>query len=138
MAKFELDAHEVEQLEASLSKLGDEAERTINELIHELGFNILESDIARRLPIGARPNPRHAITSKPFTKNTYNLGFDFKTKGGAANNKNSFGYLIFPDEGRGKRNPRAQKFSELGIMSAKPKIMEQLLEQVTQKVQEVI
>lgn len=136
--KMTLTSDDVRALEEALSNLGDEAEYTVNSIVHEMGFETLNEEVLKRLPIGARPNPRHARNSKPFNKKVFNLGFEFYTKGGAANNKSSFGYLVFPDEGRGPRNPYAQNFTEWGTMAAKPRIISELLEQISKKVQEAI
>ncbi|HDR4840249.1 TPA: hypothetical protein QCR21_006057, partial [Bacillus cereus] len=47
-------------------------------------------------------------------------------RGGAANKKGSFGYLVFPNEGRGSHNPLEQRFAERGIVNARPRILAEL------------
>lgn len=133
--EIEIDFKEVEQLEANLAKLGDEAEGTVNELLYKMGVETVTKDVTDLLPVSSR-NKKHAKYSKPFTHEPLNLGFIFKTKGGAANNKTSFGYLVFPDEGRGPRNPRKQDFTGRGIDRAKPKIIDELTNVITKKIQE--
>lgn len=135
--KLEIDSRDLERLEQNLSKLGDEAEPTVNEILHGMGVETVTRDVTNLLPVSSR-NKKHAKFSKPFTHDPENLGFIFKTKGGAAKNKTSWGYLVFPDEGRGPRNPVEQDFTGRGIDKAKPKIIDELTEVITKKLQEGI
>ena len=135
--KLELTSEEFEQLERKIASLGDEAENTVNSIVHDFGFETMNKDIIDVLPKSER-NKRHAKTSKPFKIEKENLGFTIKTKGGAANKKGSFGYLVFPDEGRGSKNKIAQDFSGKGSEKAKPKIIEELEKSIIKKLQEVI
>src|SRR5690554_4245347 len=135
--EIRIDFSEVELLEQKLSKLGDDAESTVNEILHGMGVETVTRDVTNLLPVSSR-DKKHAKYSNPFTHEPENLGFVFKTRGGAAKNKTSFGYLIFPDEGRGPRNPREQDFTGRGIEQAKPKIIDELREVITRKIQEGI
>ncbi|WP_130806518.1 hypothetical protein [Senegalia massiliensis] len=137
MKRFEIDKKDLEMLEEKISKLGDNAESETNSIIHDFGFRTLEDKVTDKLPVSSR-NKRHAKYSEPFKADKYNLGFDFKTKGGSANKKNSYGYLVFPNEGRGPRNKIAREFTNKGTSVAKPIIMKELLERITNKIQEVI
>lgn len=65
---------------------------------------------------------KHAKDSKPLDQEDINLGFRIFAKGGAAKNKGSFGYLVFPNEGRGPSNPIAQEFFEQGLESRLDKL----------------
>lgn len=135
--RFEIEAEDLEKLEEKLSKLGDESEPIVNEVLHGMGVETVTKDVTDLLPVSSR-NKKHAKFSKPFTHDPVNLGFIFKTRGGAAKNKRSFGYLVFPDEGRGPRNPVEQDFTGRGINRAKPKIINELTEVITKKLQEGI
>lgn len=135
--RFEIEAEDLEKLEEKLSKLGDESEPIVNEVLHGMGVETVTKDVTDLLPVSSR-NKKHAKFSKPFTHDPVNLGFIFKTRGGAAKNKRSFGYLVFPDEGRGPRNPEEQDFTGRGINRAKPKIINELTEVITKKLQEGI
>lgn len=44
----------------------------------------------------------------------------------------SRGYLIFPDEGRGVHNPRAQAFMMAGLESAAPEITQRIIAKLTE------
>lgn len=133
--EIEVDFSDVEILEEKLSKLGDDAEPTVNEVLHGMGVDTVTRDVTDLLPVSSRKK-KHAKHSRPFTHEPQNLGFIFKTRGGAAKNKTSFGYLVFPDEGRGPRNPVEQDFTGRGIDRAKPKIINELTEVITRKLQE--
>lgn len=133
--EINVDFGEVEILEEKLSRLGEDAETTVNEILHGMGVETVTKDVTNLLPVSSR-NKKHAKFSKPFTHDPQNLGFIFKTRGGAAKNKTSFGYLIFPDEGRGPRNRVEQDFTGRGINKAKPKILTELTEVITRKLQE--
>ena len=135
--EIKVDFTEVELLEQKLSQIGEGSEKIVNEIVHNMGVDTVTRDVTALLPVSSR-NKRHAKFSKPFTYEPMNLGFIFKTRGGAAKNKTSFGYLIFPDEGRGPRNPREQDFTGRGIEQAKPKIIDELREVITRKIQEGI
>lgn len=135
--EIEVDFSDVEILEERISKLGDDAETTVNEILHGMGVETVTKDVTDLLPVSSRQK-KHAKHSKPFTHTPQNLGFIFKTRGGASKNKTSFGYLVFPDEGRGPRNPLEQDFTGRGIDRAKPKIIDELTEVITKKLQEGI
>lgn len=135
--KVEIDSRDVERLEKNLSKLGDEAESTVNNVLHDFGVNTVKKDVTVLLPVSVR-NKKHAKFSDPFTHEPENLGFIFKTKGGAAKNKTSWGYLVFPDEGRGPRNPVEQDFTGRGVNTARPKIIDELAESIVRKIEEVL
>lgn len=135
--KMEIDSRDLDRIEESLSKLGDQAETEVNDLLHGVGVDTVTKDVTDLLPVSSK-NKKHAKFSKPFTHDPQNLGFIFRTRGGAAKNKTSFGYLVFPDEGRGPRNPVEQDFTGKGINKAKPKILTELTEVITRKIQEGI
>lgn len=134
---FTIESEDLEKLEKNLSRLGNESETAVNEILHEMGAETVTQDVTDLLHVSVK-NKQHAKFSKPFETNPINLGFIFRTKGGAAKNKNSFGYLVFPDEGRGPRNPLEQNFAGRGIDKARPKIIDELQEVITKKLQEGI
>lgn len=108
-------------------------EATVNKVLHDKGLKETEEQITERIPISntwRRQSKIHAAHSKWAKKEKPNLGFVIKSKGGAANRKGSFGYLVFPDEGRGRSNPRAHHFMQLGLKATTPKIMQYLHDEV--------
>lgn len=137
-ARYQLDAAEVEKLEAMLERLTEGGEDLINNIVHKQGPEILASDITRFINTSktrSRPG-QHATQTKWQKVTEFNLGFELVTKGGAAKNRNSYGYLVFPDEGRGRRNPIAQNFTGKGSDEATPKIMELLNTELAKKIRE--
>lgn len=136
MAKFSLSSEDMEKLEGALKNIHEGGEDLVNKVLHDESTKSAPKSIQGLINIGARKKGTHARNSKPFKTDTFNLGFFIKTKGGAAKNKGSWGYLIFPDEGRGIRNPREQNFTERGLEKERPKTVDRLMEVITNKIQE--
>lgn len=139
-ARFEIDAKEIEILESKIAKLPNRMEHEVNEVLHTDGINIAAEEITKDLPISSwkgtiRPK-NHAKTSKWWKSEKDNLGFTVKTRGGIANKPGGFGYLVFPDEGRGPFNPVEQAFSERGLKLATPRIMDKLSKRIDKVLKE--
>lgn len=105
--------------------LPNRAEKAINRVLHTQGLEIATREMTSLLPV-SKVNKKHAKNSKWYKHETANLQFTLKSRGGAANKKGSYGYLVFPDEGRGPSNPWAQHFSDRAAQRATPKILEAL------------
>lgn len=136
-ATFQIDYSEFEALEEKIRQLPEHTEELINSYLHKKGVEMTRDNITDHMPVSNR-NKTHAKHSSWSRKETENLGFTIKAKGGAANRPGSFGYLVFPNEGRGPRNPVEQRFFERGLDDSTPEILEDLLEEVTNKIQEVL
>ncbi|HDR7981291.1 TPA: hypothetical protein QC443_001476 [Bacillus cereus] len=110
--------------------LPNKMEPTVNTILHTDGIQIATEEITKLIPVSRSKwsvrNKTHAKNSNWSKSEKMNLGFKVMARGGAANKKGSFGYLVFPNEGRGSHNPLEQRFAERGIMNAKPKIIEKL------------
>ncbi|KAA0547686.1 hypothetical protein FZW96_12055 [Bacillus sp. BGMRC 2118] len=78
----------------------------------------------------------HARNTKWSRAEFSNLQITIKAKGGAANRKGSFGYLVFPDDGRGSQNPVAQRFMKRGAEAATPILVEQIQSDLVKKIKE--
>ena len=89
------------------------------------------------MPVSKREK-RHAKHSNPLKERMFNLGFDIVAKGGAAKNKGSFGYLVFPNEGRGPHNPVAQEFFERGLASREEIILDYVIDELVRVQQELL
>lgn len=140
-AKFTVDYKDIERLEKQITQLPGKAEGIINEALHNQGIRRVVEGITPFINIStrngkARPK-RHAKTSKWHAEERFNLGFSVKAAGGAAKNKGSFGYLVFPNEGRGPHNPLEQRFMERGLEVATPKIVDVLGIELEKKIKEV-
>ncbi len=134
--KYEVDYSEVKKLQEKFKKIPDEVEKIINDFLHKTGVEIATRDITQFIPVSSEEKI-HAKTSKWSKSENHNLGFTIKAKGGAASNKGSFGYLVFPNEGRGPHNPFEQRFMERGMKKATSTIIEILNEKIDQKIKEV-
>ncbi|WP_088033535.1 hypothetical protein [Evansella clarkii] len=136
-ARLELDYTSVEELEEKFKQLPDNVEIVINNYLHRQGIDITTRHITSELPVSKPRKPkRHAKFSRWSKDEKDNLSFVINTRGGAANRRGSFGYLVFPNEGRGPRNPLEQRFMEEGLDSSTPEIIEDLLEEVITKIEE--
>lgn len=128
MAKFQLDTKQVEQLEQKIGKLKEVGENIINETLSTFGTRTSIKDITELVPTSSR-NKKHAKDSNPFKSTPFNLGF-------LISSKKAFSYLVFPNEGIGKRNKNAQKFMEGGISDSTPKIIDQLNNVLNKRIEE--
>jgi hypothetical protein len=133
--KWEIDYSSIEELEKKVSQLPNQTEVVINSYLHKKGVDITKSNITQHMNVSKKVK-KHAKYSSWSRKKTENLGFEILAKGGAANRPGSFGYLVFPNEGRGPRNPAEQRFMEKGLHESTAHIIDDLLEQVITKIQE--
>lgn len=130
---FEIDYRQIQRLEDRIRQLPNRAEQVINETLHTEGVELVEKNVTRLIPVSKRNKNtkwyrehgrvNHAKNTKWSTNKNEHLGFTVKSKGGAANKRGSFGYLVFPDEGRGQGE---QNFTERATDSAVPKIVDKL------------
>ncbi|SEB15748.1 hypothetical protein SAMN05421743_12138 [Thalassobacillus cyri] len=127
--RYDLDYQEVEKLEEKFRKVPDNVENIINQVLHNEGIKRTTAAITKELPVSNRTK-KHAKYSKWSKSEKHNLGFTVKTKGGAAKNPGSFGYLVFPNEGRGPHNPLEQRFMEEGLEKTTPEIIELISERI--------
>ena len=107
------------------------------------GIDLFKENIIKRINHSGRDksnytqNPRtHAINSEPFTHDKVKDGVKIKSRGGSANTGlNQFGYLVFPDEGRGYTNPLAQNFTITGIDETLPVMVKDLTENISKRLE---
>lgn len=132
-----VDFKDIEKLEKNLERIPGMSEEVINSVLKKQGVRKVVEGITKLIKIGDRGGP-HARSSKWEKVENFNLGFNVKTKGGAAKNRGSFGYLVFPNEGRGPRNHMEQRFAERGLEAAESKVIEDLSLEIEKKIQEVL
>lgn len=135
--RAEINFNEVAELERKMSRIPEFTEEIINNVLDNQAVRIAVEEITGLIRTGERDG-KHAKSNKWEKVDKFNLGFKIKTKGGAAKRKGSFGYLVFPNEGRGPRNPLEQRFAERGIEKATPKILRQLNIEIEKKIREVL
>lgn len=140
--KYEVDYSEVIKLQQKIAKLPNKMEVAVNSALHRNGVKFAKEEITKLIPVSAprkRRQPKvHAKQEKWSSSKKENLGFTIKSKGGAANKPGSFGYLVFPNEGRGPSNPIEQRFMERGMEKAVPRILTKLNEKVDKTLEEAL
>ncbi|MDT1957574.1 hypothetical protein [Carnobacterium divergens] len=127
MVKYQLDMASAAEIETAMKLVPEKAEKLVNQVLHTKGTKEVIQSIIGFIPVSRR-NKKHARFSNPLKSQNFNLGFEVYAKGGAAKNKNSFGYLVFPDEGRGSHNPVAQMFFERGTDRVNERILNDVIE----------
>lgn len=138
--KFEADFEEIARLEEKMARLPNKMEEAMNKVLHNHGIKMVKREITHVLP---RSKGRKRKSSHVHARDTtwsvgqkHNLSFTVKSKGGSADRVGSFGYLVFPNEGRGRSNPREQRFMEKGLQVAVPKILEQMHKHIDKVLEE--
>lgn len=136
-ARYEIDYSEVDALQEKFKLIPENVENIINSYLHVEGAKKVADEITPFIRV-SRKNKRHAKLSKWWRIKPENLGFTIVARGGAAKNKGSFGYLVFPNQGRGPRNPQEQRFFERGLERAAPKVLADLNEKIEKKIREAL
>lgn len=124
---IKFDEGDLKALEDYFYRLGPEFEKRTQKFMDTYGPFMAE-DIRSTIPISRKHlDGRHARTHKSVISNRLFLGFYIRERSSRTiKNWREYGYLIFPEEGRGKHNPRAQRFFERGKERHEPKIVERL------------
>lgn len=135
-AKFTVDYEDLKALEERLKDIPGKAEKAINEVLHGEGAELAVKAVTNLLPVSDR-RKKHAKESNWSKTLTENLGFTIMTRGGAAKNKNSYGYLTFPDKGIGRSNPIAQNFTGRAEEDYTPQLLKLMHNKITSTLQEV-
>lgn len=127
MAEYFLNYDKSQAIQNEMAKIPDKAENAVNKVVHNFGAKEAIQDIIRFMPVSNR-DKKHAKTSNPLKSDMMNLGFRIYARGGAAKNKGSFGYLVFPNDGIGPHNFMDQRFFEQGGDAASNKIFNKVME----------
>lgn len=120
---FSVDIKQNEKLEKHLKNVSSDIEKDLNDFLHTTSAKRVMQQIINFMPVSDR-RKKHARDSSPLKIEEKNLGFSVYAKGGAANKPGSYGYLVFPNEGRGVHNRKAQEFFERGMNKEKDRIFE--------------
>lgn len=128
------------ELEQKLKALPGKAEYETNNYLWSKAGDILEKGVYKRMP---RSKYKKYGTPKTHAKDTesleiirYNLGVKVQTK--IKPKSKDFGYLIFPNEGRGikQKNKGAQEFFDKTLESETNKITDGLINHLNKKIEE--
>ncbi|QPO27014.1 hypothetical protein [Streptococcus suis] len=135
--KATLDFSGSTKLAEAMAKIPSKSEEVVNRVLLVRGTKEVMQAIIGFMPVSKREK-KHAKYSNPLKERMFNLGFDIVAKGGAAMNKGSFGYLVFPNEGRGTHNPIAQAFFERGLASREEIILDYVIDELVRVQQELL
>lgn len=139
--EFHIDYSDFSRLSETLSRLGDKAEKSLNKSLEKQTERIVVPKITNLIPDSSWGNSNlagkvHAKHSEWHKIEMGNLEVKIKSKGGAANKRGSFGYLVFPDEGRGPFNRIEQRFMQRGTDQGKPELINAIQEDLTRVIEE--
>lgn len=137
-----LDYSEIKDLEKKLRLLPNKAEYEVNNYLWSEAGDVLEKGVYDKMPRSQYKKygkPRsHAKDSDSLEIVRYNLGVKVQTN--ITPKSKDFGYLIFPNEGRGvkQKNKGAQEFFEKSLESNENKITNGLLNHLNKVIEEEI
>lgn len=118
---------DISKLENYFKTMPDEFESMTNKFMHTYAYT-MRTDIQRSFSVGhTHPGGMHARTSDSLEIGELYLGFYVKTRATRTiGNWREYGYLIFPEEGRGPYNPVRQAFFDNAKTKHEPLIFERL------------
>ena len=130
-ASFEVKGHQ--ELVDAMKQVPAIAEQTVNEVLHGKGGQELTRGIFNFMPLSKKKSSwkssgPHARNSKSLKADPVNLGVTVKRASAKWN------YLVFPNDGIGKRNQIKQQFFEKGLESVSDNITEMLLDALIEKI----
>ena len=134
MAKFTLDAKQHETLMRAMQLYGDQAGRTVDEVLHNVGAELIREEIMRLLPESGRTWKGKRTAAKyaqPFTQKNDSLAVTIKTR-------SAYHYLYFPDDGSNTRNHvgykgKPREFMFHGADNQKNRIMDICINRLIEK-----
>ncbi len=97
---FKLDMQQFETLQRAIQQYSGDAERTVNDVLHNEGGKLINDEIMRLLPESGRTwngKRKAAKQAKPFTQKNENLAVIVRTV-------SAYHYLYFPDDGTNTKN----------------------------------
>ena len=140
--ELSLDYKSLIKFEEKLKLLPQRAEYEVNNYLWSEAGNVLEKEVYRRMPRShyehySKGKPKsHAKDSESLEIIRYNLGVKVQTK--IKPKLRDFGYLIFPDEGRGIRQLKKgkQEFFGKSLDSKNNQIVDGLVDHLNKKIEE--
>lgn len=97
---FKLDTRQFDTLQRAIQLYSGDAERTVNDVLHNEGGKLINDEIMRLLPESGRTwdgKRRAAKQARPFTQKNENLAVIVRTV-------SAYHYLYFPDDGTNTKN----------------------------------
>lgn len=140
--ELSLEFKDLVKFQEKLKLLPKKAEYEANNYLWSEAGNILEKEVYARMPRShyqhySKGMPKtHAKDSESLEIIRYNLGVKVQTK--IKPRSKDFGYLIFPDEGRGIRQKKkgSQEFFGKSLESKENKIADGLTDHLNKKIEE--
>lgn len=99
MAVFRFDAKDFERLQNAIKNFPGDAEKVINEVLHDEGSQLIQDSIRNLMPVSGREwkgKKTAAKSAKSLTDTKGNLFVVVRTT-------NNYNYLYFPDDGTNTR-----------------------------------
>lgn len=128
MARFEMDAKEIERLHKAIRNFPGVAEDAINDVFHRDAPYLVSEEIWRLMPVSGRKwrgKAPAAKGAKSLTDETANLSFTVKTTG-------KYHYLYFPDDGSNtRRHVGNQQFFQRGGEMRQSEIADRCITRIT-------
>ena len=130
MATFDLDVSQHERLQRAMQEYGNQAGRTVDDVLHNEGGKLIQEEIMRLLPESGRTwkgKRTAAKRAQPFTQKNESLAVTVKTK-------SPYHYLYFPDDGTNtKRHRGEQQFMYRGAENQTNRIMDLCINRLIEK-----
>lgn len=131
---IKLDAREIETLQRAIQQYSGDAERTVNDTLHNEGGKLIQEEIMRLLPESGRDwkgKKKAAKRAKPFTQKNENLAVIVRTVP-------AYGYLYFPDDGTNTKNHigykgKPREFMYKGAENQTGKIIDRCIDRLIKK-----
>jgi hypothetical protein len=127
MARFEIDAKEIERLYNTVKNFPGNAEKSINEVFHNDAPPIVSEEIKRLMPVSGKTwkgKAPAAKSAKSLTDETGNLSFTVKTT-------SKYHYLYFPDDGTNtQRHVGNQQFFKRGGENKQTEIVDRCINRI--------
>lgn len=138
-----LDYSKITKLEEKLKALPKKAEYEVNSFLWNKGGDILKQQVFKFMPrsnkdkTNVKKAPKvHARDVESLDKIPYDLGIKVQTH--LKPTSKNFGYLIFPDEGRGKHQKKKgeQAFFGRALETKTEEVVDGLLDHLNNKIEE--
>lgn len=140
--EISINYEDIVRLEEKFKKLPNTAEYEINDYLWSEAGEILQKEVYSKMPRSvykhySQKQPKtHAKDSESLEIVKYNLGVKVQTK--TKPRSKDFGYLIFPDEGRGirQRKKGSQEFFGKALENKSKDVIEGLSKHLDKKIKE--
>ncbi len=141
--ELSLEFKDIKKLEEKMKALPQKAEYEVNSYLWNSGGDILRKQVYANMPRSNKNKSKvkngpkaHAKDVESLDKVTFNLGVKVQTH--LKPKSKDFGYLIFPDEGRGiyQKKKGAQEFFGKALESKTNEVADGLLNHLNKKIEE--